>query len=462
MVANNLLPLVQVGRAAAAAPVRAAARCAAARAVGRLLRRTPVGRHRAGRRRGRRPLAGRRRRPCRLRRGRLAAARPPRARRLQPASSSEEDRVDHRLHQGVPGRRAPSRSTSTSPTRRTATRRGSTSGSAPTCAGWSTREFGHAAPVQHDFACGTGRAIRTLHGLVRDAHGYDTSAEMMAKAAEVGSQARAGTRCRRTARCRSPVPAGRPAIVTMFRLLLNVRRRRPRPGDRVRRARRCPSADSGAAGGGEPRQRRLAAAPARPAAPRRALVRRALPRARSTSCSTGTASRSSSGAASRCSTQSLHGNPAGPRRRRGGAAAAGHATAYAVNVLYTARRMSTAWPALAACRRPAAAGRLHLRPDGDRRSPTPSPDLTSRAGRRRGQPGPVPGRAGPGAAGRAPSSAPGSSRTRSPTPGRVAAVDGLRGATWAGGCDIVNTYRRFEQMVGTASRTRSSWPRARR
>ena len=51
------------------------------------------------------------------------------------------------------------------------------------------REFGDRAPVQHDFACGTGRAIRTLHGLVRAAHGYDTSAEMMAKAAEVGSRA---------------------------------------------------------------------------------------------------------------------------------------------------------------------------------------------------------------------------------------------------------------------------------
>ncbi len=36
------------------------------------------------------------------------------------------------------------------------------------------REFGPNAPVQHDFACGTGRAIRTLHGLVREAHGYDT------------------------------------------------------------------------------------------------------------------------------------------------------------------------------------------------------------------------------------------------------------------------------------------------
>ena len=37
------------------------------------------------------------------------------------------------------------------------------------------RQFGDRRPAQHDFACGTGRAIRTLHGLVREAHGYDTS-----------------------------------------------------------------------------------------------------------------------------------------------------------------------------------------------------------------------------------------------------------------------------------------------
>lgn len=84
-----------------------------------------------------------------------------------------------------------------------------------------TREFGGNPPVQHDFACGTGRAIRILHGLVRAAHGYDTSAEMMAKAAEVGSRAEfhqvpaAGP-------VPVPVDAGTPAVVTMFRLLLNV------------------------------------------------------------------------------------------------------------------------------------------------------------------------------------------------------------------------------------------------
>jgi hypothetical protein len=75
------------------------------------------------------------------------------------------------------------------------------------------REFGDQPPAHHDFACGTGRAIRTLHGLVREAHGYDTSAEMMGKAAEVGSRANWH---------QVPVDGGLPAIVTMFRLLLNV------------------------------------------------------------------------------------------------------------------------------------------------------------------------------------------------------------------------------------------------
>jgi SAM-dependent methyltransferase len=82
------------------------------------------------------------------------------------------------------------------------------------------REFG-TAPVQHDFACGTGRAIRTLHGLVREAHGYDTSAEMMAKAEEVGSRAN-WHQVPMDGPVPEPVRAGYPAIVTMFRLLLNV------------------------------------------------------------------------------------------------------------------------------------------------------------------------------------------------------------------------------------------------
>ncbi len=83
------------------------------------------------------------------------------------------------------------------------------------------RRFGDRKPVQHDFACGTGRAIRTLHGLVRDAHGYDTSAEMMAKAADVGSRAH-WHQVDPDGPVPTPVDAGTPAVVTMFRLLLNV------------------------------------------------------------------------------------------------------------------------------------------------------------------------------------------------------------------------------------------------
>jgi SAM-dependent methyltransferase len=82
------------------------------------------------------------------------------------------------------------------------------------------REFGGRAPVQHDFACGTGRAIRILHGLVRAAHGYDTSAEMMA-AAKIGTRADFH-QVTADGPVPSPVEAGGPVIVTVFRLLLNV------------------------------------------------------------------------------------------------------------------------------------------------------------------------------------------------------------------------------------------------
>jgi SAM-dependent methyltransferase len=105
------------------------------------------------------------------------------------------------------------------------------------------REFGPLAPVQHDFACGTGRAIRTLHGLVREAHGYDTSAEMMAKAAEVGSRA-SWHRVPVDGPVPSPAPAGHPAIVTMFRLLLNVDQA-VRDRAMAFAAKTLPSADSG-------------------------------------------------------------------------------------------------------------------------------------------------------------------------------------------------------------------------
>ncbi|GAA3302647.1 class I SAM-dependent methyltransferase [Dactylosporangium vinaceum] len=83
------------------------------------------------------------------------------------------------------------------------------------------RAFPARPPVQHDFACGTGRAIRSLHGLVRAAHGYDTSVDMLAKAAELGTQA---TLHPIPADGPPPLPASaeQPALVTMFRLLLNV------------------------------------------------------------------------------------------------------------------------------------------------------------------------------------------------------------------------------------------------
>ena len=52
------------------------------------------------------------------------------------------------------------------------------------------RAFPHRRPVQHDFACGTGRAVGLLHGLVREAHGYDPSPEMLARARGAGFAAR--------------------------------------------------------------------------------------------------------------------------------------------------------------------------------------------------------------------------------------------------------------------------------
>ena len=48
------------------------------------------------------------------------------------------------------------------------------------------RSFPVRRPVQHDFACGTGRAIRLLHGLVHAAHGYDFCDAMLARAHSLG------------------------------------------------------------------------------------------------------------------------------------------------------------------------------------------------------------------------------------------------------------------------------------
>ncbi|GAA1858662.1 class I SAM-dependent methyltransferase [Asanoa iriomotensis] len=74
-------------------------------------------------------------------------------------------------------------------------------------------------PVQHDFACGSGRTLAMFEGLVAGAHGYDTSATMLARARrrlpgaalhliEEGVPA-------------EPVRAGAPVLVTAFRFLLN-------------------------------------------------------------------------------------------------------------------------------------------------------------------------------------------------------------------------------------------------
>jgi len=83
------------------------------------------------------------------------------------------------------------------------------------------REFPYRRPVQHDFACGAGRGIRALTGLVRAAHGYDTSPEMLAEASATGATA---TWHHIPADGPTPTPAATagPVIVTILRLLLNV------------------------------------------------------------------------------------------------------------------------------------------------------------------------------------------------------------------------------------------------
>jgi hypothetical protein len=82
------------------------------------------------------------------------------------------------------------------------------------------RSFRFRRPVQHDFACGTGRAIRLLHGLVRAAHGYDSSAAMLRKASEIGTFASLH-QVDATGPVPAPVPSTGPVIVTIFRTLLN-------------------------------------------------------------------------------------------------------------------------------------------------------------------------------------------------------------------------------------------------
>jgi SAM-dependent methyltransferase len=81
--------------------------------------------------------------------------------------------------------------------------------------------FPERRPIQYDFACGTGRAIRLLHGLVRGAHGYDTSAAMLTKARDAGVFANLHE-IPETGDLPATANPGAPALVTVFRLLLNV------------------------------------------------------------------------------------------------------------------------------------------------------------------------------------------------------------------------------------------------
>jgi hypothetical protein len=86
--------------------------------------------------------------------------------------------------------------------------------------GLALRAFPYRRPVQHDFACGTGRAIRILHGLVRAAHGYDTSLTALIKATEVGTHARLH-QIEDMGPAPRPVPTDSPVLVTVFRFLLH-------------------------------------------------------------------------------------------------------------------------------------------------------------------------------------------------------------------------------------------------
>lgn len=81
--------------------------------------------------------------------------------------------------------------------------------------------FPSQSPTQHDFACGTGRAVELLHGLVRGAHGYDTSPQMIERARENGRFAEWHV-VNAVGPVPEPLPTDGPSIVTVFRLLLNV------------------------------------------------------------------------------------------------------------------------------------------------------------------------------------------------------------------------------------------------
>jgi len=82
------------------------------------------------------------------------------------------------------------------------------------------RAFPYRRPIQHDFACGTGEAIRVLRGLVRGAHGYDSSAPMLARAQESGVFASLHL-VEADCEVPEPMPAKPPVLVTAFRILLH-------------------------------------------------------------------------------------------------------------------------------------------------------------------------------------------------------------------------------------------------
>lgn len=76
-------------------------------------------------------------------------------------------------------------------------------------------------PVQLDFACGTGRALRMLDGVVAEALGYDTSEAMLSRARIQGVNARLHVISESgPLPDLAELPPG-PRLVTVFRLVLN-------------------------------------------------------------------------------------------------------------------------------------------------------------------------------------------------------------------------------------------------
>lgn len=75
-------------------------------------------------------------------------------------------------------------------------------------------------PVLHDFACGTGRVIASIHDLVSESHGYDVSRAMMERGAEDGVEA-VWHVVDADGPDPAPVPTRGPALVTAFRFFLN-------------------------------------------------------------------------------------------------------------------------------------------------------------------------------------------------------------------------------------------------